>query len=212
MTASQTSLAAAIAAQPFRARCAPRELVDVERNPQGWLRRQLEGKPPVLEGEGLQPSSVTLSRALELRKELAAARREKQQGGEDAAKVAAALKLPALYRPAYIDETYARLSQAVNTDRPFLERLTQFWTNHFAVSVDKIVVLGIAGAMEREAIRPHVLRQLHAPAVGGRKASRHAAVPGQPGVDRAELARRAFPREARQGRRPQGGHQREPGA
>jgi uncharacterized protein (DUF1800 family) len=44
----------------------------------------------------------------------------------------------------------------VTTERPFLERLTQFWTNHFAVSVDKVVVLGVAGAMEREAIRPHV--------------------------------------------------------
>jgi uncharacterized protein (DUF1800 family) len=44
----------------------------------------------------------------------------------------------------------------VTTERPFLERLTQFWTNHFAVSVDKIVVLGVAGAMEREAIRPNV--------------------------------------------------------
>ena len=26
---------------------------------------------------------------------------------------------------------------AVGTDRPFVERITQFWTNHFAVSVDK---------------------------------------------------------------------------
>ena len=34
--------------------------------------------------------------------------------------------------------------------------ITQFWTNHFAVSIDKIAVLGIAGAMEREAIRPNV--------------------------------------------------------
>src|SRR6187551_1004342 len=120
MTASQTSLAAAIAANRFGLGARPGELANVERDPQGWLRRQLEGKPPVLEGEGLQPSSVTLTRALELRKELAAARRAKQQGDEDAAKVAAALKLPALYRPAYIDEAYARLSQAVNTDRPFL--------------------------------------------------------------------------------------------
>jgi uncharacterized protein (DUF1800 family) len=44
----------------------------------------------------------------------------------------------------------------VTTDRPFLERLTQFWTNHFAVSIDKIAVLGVAGAMERESIRPNV--------------------------------------------------------
>jgi len=56
----------------------------------------------------------------------------------------------------YVDETVARFTHAVNTDRPFLERLTQFWTNHFAVSIDKIAVLGLAGAMEREAIRPRV--------------------------------------------------------
>ena len=47
-------------------------------------------------------------------------------------------------------------AHSIATERPFLERLTQFWTNHFAVSIDKIVVLGLAGAMEREAIRPRV--------------------------------------------------------
>ena len=67
------------------------------------------------------------------------------------------LKLPQVYRPIYIAEATARLRQAATTDRPFVERLTQFWTNHFAVSIDKIAVLGLAGAFEREAIRPHVL-------------------------------------------------------
>jgi uncharacterized protein (DUF1800 family) len=157
MTATPNSLAAAIAANRFGLGARPGELAAVERDPQRWLRRQLEGKPPVLAGEGLKPSAETLGQALELRRKLAEARRARKQGDEDAAKVAAALKLPAIYRPAYIDESYARVAQAVGTDRPFLERLTQFWTNHFAVSVDKIVVLGIAGAMEREAIRPHVL-------------------------------------------------------
>ncbi len=51
----------------------------------------------------------------------------------------------------------ARLRLAATTDRPFLERITQFWSNHFAVSVDKAIVLGVAGSYEREAIRPHVL-------------------------------------------------------
>jgi uncharacterized protein (DUF1800 family) len=157
MTATQTSLAAAIAANRFGLGARPGELELVERDPEGWLRRQLKGRPPELTGEGLAPSSETLKKALEIRQELAQARREKKRGDEDAAKVAAALKLPALYRPAYIDESFARLAHAVSTDRPFLERLTQFWTNHFAVSVDKIVVLGLAGAMEREAVRPHVL-------------------------------------------------------
>ena len=44
-----------------------------------------------------------------------------------------------------------------STDRPFVERLTQFWANHFAVSADKSVVPALAGSYEREAIRPYVL-------------------------------------------------------
>ncbi|MEP7243881.1 MAG: DUF1800 domain-containing protein [Gammaproteobacteria bacterium] len=67
------------------------------------------------------------------------------------------VKLGQLYRPIYIDEVTARLRQAVSTERPFVERLTQFWTNHFAVSIDKAAVLGLAGTLEREAIRPNVL-------------------------------------------------------
>ena len=43
------------------------------------------------------------------------------------------------------------------TERPFLERLSQFWANHFAVSIDKQLLAGPAGSFEREAIRPHVL-------------------------------------------------------
>jgi uncharacterized protein (DUF1800 family) len=155
MTTPQKSLAAAIAANRFGLGARPGELDDAERDPQGWLRRQLKGAPPVLAGEGLAPSAETLRRAIEVRKDLAEARREWRDG--DAARADAAFKLPAIYRPIYMDEARARVAHAVSTDRPFLERLTQFWSNHFAVSVDKIVVLGVAGAMEREAIRPHVL-------------------------------------------------------
>jgi uncharacterized protein (DUF1800 family) len=73
------------------------------------------------------------------------------------AKVDAVMKLGEFYRPIYVAETTARVRVAVTTDRPFVERLTQFWTNHFAVSVDKQIVIGLAGAFEREAIRPNVL-------------------------------------------------------
>jgi uncharacterized protein (DUF1800 family) len=37
-----------------------------------------------------------------------------------------------------------------------LERLVMFWSNHFSVSANKGPVAAIAGAYEREAIRPHV--------------------------------------------------------
>jgi uncharacterized protein (DUF1800 family) len=161
MTPSNTATAAAIAANRFGLGARPGDLSGIGQDAPGWLLRQLKGTPPVLAGEGLKPSAETLARALELRKQVAAERKaNKKDAGdvdnEDQQKVAAALKLPAVYRPVYIDEIHARFMHSVTTDRPFLERLTQFWTNHFAVSVDKIVVLGVAGAMEREAIRPRV--------------------------------------------------------
>ena len=67
------------------------------------------------------------------------------------------MKVAQLYRPIYLEEVKERLRAAVATDRPFVERPTHFWTNHFAVSIDKIAVLGLAGSLEREAIRPNVL-------------------------------------------------------
>jgi len=156
MTPTRKDTAAAIAANRFGLGARPGELAGVARDPPGWLARQLQGSAPVLTGEGLRPSAETLARVLELRKQVAAERREKKDSSDDAAQVAAALKLPAVYRPVYIDEAHARFAHSITTERPFLERLTQFWTNHFAVSIDKIAVLGLAGAMEREAIRPRV--------------------------------------------------------
>jgi len=158
MTPTRKDIAAAIAANRFGLGARPGELAAVARDPQEWLGRQIKSSPPALTGEGLQPSSETLAKALELRKEAAEARRDQKKdgAGDDEVRVATALKLPGIYRPVYIDEAYARFAHSISTDRPFLERLTQFWTNHFAVSIDKIAVLGLAGAMEREAIRPRV--------------------------------------------------------
>jgi uncharacterized protein (DUF1800 family) len=48
-----------------------------------------------------------------------------------------------------------RFNSAAGLDLGFVERLVWFWSNHFCVSADKIPAM--AGAYEREAIRPHVL-------------------------------------------------------
>ncbi|MES3152151.1 DUF1800 domain-containing protein [Sphingomonas faeni] len=58
---------------------------------------------------------------------------------------------------AYGDAVTARTIAALTTDTPFVERLVHFWANHFAVSTEKLEVTGLAGPMEFEAIRPHVL-------------------------------------------------------
>ena len=60
-------------------------------------------------------------------------------------------------RDVYGQAAAVRTNLALTALAPFIERLVHFWANHFAVSVDKIVTLGLAGAFEFEAIRPNVL-------------------------------------------------------
>jgi uncharacterized protein (DUF1800 family) len=136
------SRAGAIATNRFGLGARPGDIASVGSDPRGWLKAQLRGAPPVLHGSALPSSTTVLATAIDLRK------------NRDAAD---AMKIREYFRPLYIEEARARFDSAVATERPFVERLTQFWSNHFAVSVDKIAVLGVAGAMEREAIRPHVL-------------------------------------------------------
>src|SRR4051812_6238487 len=60
-------------------------------------------------------------------------------------------------RDYYLTSVAARTEAALTTPAPFVERLVHFWANHFAVSADKLQVIGLAGLLEFEAIRPHVL-------------------------------------------------------
>jgi uncharacterized protein (DUF1800 family) len=60
-------------------------------------------------------------------------------------------------REAYLAMVGARTNAALVAPAPFVERMVHFWANHFAVSADKLTVIGLAGLLEFEAIRPHVL-------------------------------------------------------
>jgi uncharacterized protein (DUF1800 family) len=146
-------LTSAIAANRFGLGSRPGDLDAIGGNGRDWLRAQLKGAPPRLDDPQLRASSEILVQALDLRREIQAQRRAKTAGDDTAAIV----KLAQVLRPVYVEEATARFRQAVATDRPFIERITQFWTNHFAVSVDKNLLLGLAGSLEREAIRPNIL-------------------------------------------------------
>ena len=157
----------AIAANRFGLGARPGELAEIGSQPREWLKMQLAGSAPLVTGSELHSSAETLARGLEVRRELRDAKRAAAAERADAANfadtpnqanaVAALLKLGQVYRPVYVAEATARFRQGVSTKRPLVERLTYFWTNHFAVSVDKNLVLGLAGSLEREAIRPNVL-------------------------------------------------------
>ena len=60
-------------------------------------------------------------------------------------------------RDHYAGAVSARALVALNSPAPFVERLAHFWGNHFAVSADKLEMIGLAGSLEFEAVRPHVL-------------------------------------------------------
>ncbi len=60
-------------------------------------------------------------------------------------------------RSEYIALVGARANAALTTTAPFVERMVHFWANHFAISIDKLPVIGMGGLLEVEAVRPHVL-------------------------------------------------------
>ena len=57
-------------------------------------------------------------------------------------------------RENFFREAKVHYDAAITADIGFVERLVWFWSNHFCVNADDTVM---AGAYEREAIRPHVL-------------------------------------------------------
>lgn len=61
-------------------------------------------------------------------------------------------------RDDYAAAVGARINAALSSTAPFADRLTHFWANHFAVSADKLQVIGLSGLLEFEAIRPNLTR------------------------------------------------------
>src|SRR6202166_2238849 len=148
----------AIAANRFGLGARPRELNAIGDNGREWLRAQLMAAP-LLADSAWRSSADILAQGLQLQREIQAARRNgaAANAANDPAAAAVLQKLPQYLRPIYVSEVTARFADAVASERPFTERLVHFWSNHFAVSVDKQYLAGLAGSFEREATRPHVL-------------------------------------------------------
>jgi uncharacterized protein (DUF1800 family) len=148
---------AAIAANRFGLGARPGELVRVGTEPRGALRAQLAGGAPQLQSADLKSSADILSQALQLRRERRAARTD-AAANADAAVV---MKVAQLYKPIYADETRARIRAALATERPFVERLTYFWNNHFAMTCRQLRARGDPAACARQLLGSVARR--HAP-------------------------------------------------
>jgi uncharacterized protein (DUF1800 family) len=145
---------AEIAVLRFGLGAAPGDLAAAAGDPRAWLHAQVKG-PVSLVG------TTPLAQSDQIFTEVLAARDERRENKREAdATPAAAAPIPNPVREAYLPhyraQVLARAQSAALTARPFAERLVHFWTNHFAVSADKGAVVGIAGTLENEAIRPYV--------------------------------------------------------
>jgi uncharacterized protein (DUF1800 family) len=146
---------AAIAANRFGFGSRPGELAAIGRDPRGWLLEQVHAPYQApRELEGLASSREILATYLEVRQARAAEKKRAPEGLAGANPGAQTLRAALL--PHYVAQADARTRIAITSADSFRERLVHFWANHFAVSIDKPICLGTAGAFENEAIRPHV--------------------------------------------------------
>ena len=140
-------------------------------DPKRWLLQQLDRfdvRPQALAQVPTRAAVVDqLARYLDAQRVAAQAKRQPLQASmstapmpqPDATRQADPLKryLRQSIRDDYVTMNAARVDAALTSGTPFVERLVHFWANHFSVSVDKLPVIGLAGLLEFEAVRPHVL-------------------------------------------------------
>src|SRR3954453_23711210 len=129
---------AALAAAPSRSEVAGQLAEYLEEQRNAPRRAQPQPAPP------MQPAAMTTGEAA-MNDRLAGLPQSAQQFIRKAG------------RDYYTGAVAARANAALVSEAPFVERLVHFWANHFAVSADKLTVIGLAGLLEMEAIRPHVL-------------------------------------------------------
>lgn len=128
-------------------------------DPRGWLLDQLQRFDPAPAPIRALPETSTLITMLrDARDNRQDRKQEAKANGTDPKAKGDGMPAPFReLREAYLTAVAARVDVAVSSETPFIERLVHFWANHFAVSVDKVATVGMAGDLEFKAIRPHVL-------------------------------------------------------
>ena len=134
-------------------------------NPADWLKAQIRSYEPSFPAMASQPSRAEIAAGF---REYQVDRKDIRAAQKDAAAAMADDGIPQI-DPAKIEKVFntlrlqyvaaadARLDAAIGSDTDFAERLVHFWSNHFAVSIDKLPVLALAGDYEFTAIRPHIM-------------------------------------------------------
>jgi uncharacterized protein (DUF1800 family) len=157
------SKAAAIAVNRFGLGARPGDADLIGSDPRGWLSAQLTADRRTDRTAQRPASAETFEQITELRLARQAARRAlaRLEGSDNESEPsdidrAAIREYGQFIARTYRSQAETRLRMAINAERAFAERLTQFWSNHFAISADKQPIGAVAYDFVQEAIRPHL--------------------------------------------------------
>jgi len=137
----------------------------VSANPKVWLEQQFEHYDPLPAalqslGNPQEQLAAAIEALREFREAAAGNRRPRENAGNTPAPNQNNQNRRAMFQAArnhYLEAVDARAHAALASNVPFLERLVHFWSNHFAVSMDKAPAVPFIPIFEATAIRPHVL-------------------------------------------------------
>lgn len=119
-------------------------------DPRGWLMAQLRTTP-------IPDVVASLPKSGDLVTGMSEARKQARGAGDAQKRFDILAEQRRLGRQHYGRAVQARISAALQTQTPFAEHLVHFWANHFCVSADNPPMVALAGTLEAEAIRPHVM-------------------------------------------------------
>ena len=153
------------------------DLARAASDPRGFLKAELLRRDLDLDTAALPSSKDALQALFAERERIALARQVKSaerqpdgnpkqdrmedtpsaQEGRSAGQAKAKREGPPLPQQLFRAEALARFQKVAAAEAGYAERLVHFWSNHFCISASKGgAVRAVAGAFEREAIRPHV--------------------------------------------------------
>ncbi len=144
------SLDGVLAVNRFGLGARPGEVQLASTDPKAWLTAQVGPAPQPVQADGapFKNGGQLVADMDQFRRERRDAR--KQNDAKDA------MAFNKMRRQVLMDEMAARFDLGFTTSRPFAERLVWFWNNHFTISTQNGQTASLAGAYEREAIRPYI--------------------------------------------------------
>ncbi|MEL6257437.1 MAG: DUF1800 family protein [Pseudomonadota bacterium] len=149
------ALEGAIAATRFGLGARPGEIKAASSDPRGWLEAQLtQAAFSSFPSAGLSSAKQGLETFFRYTQARSARGRTSEAADIDPEQ---AKKLVREVRLNLRAEVQARTGFGALTPHSFHERLTRFWSNHFTVAARSPQTVAVAGAYEREAIRPNIL-------------------------------------------------------